>query len=57
MFNLPIAQVTDVAAAGIDLTTLQLAFAAGIGLWVIPISILALMTVARKGANASGSVL
>jgi len=52
-----LAQVTDVAAAGIDLETLQIAFAAGIALWIVPIAIYALLQVARKGANPSGSVL
>jgi len=35
----------------------QAGLTTGLALWIVPITILALMTVARKGANPSGSVL
>lgn len=56
MNALIIAQTVD-ASAGLTETTFGVAFAAGVGVWVIPIACIALLRAARKGMNVGGSVL
>jgi len=53
----PLLAQTVVEAPAISLDTMQVCIAAGVGTWVIPIIILALFRVARKGASTGGSVL
>lgn len=47
---------TTVEAASLTYETMQLCMAAGLGTWVVPITGLVLLRMAKKGAR-SGSVL
>lgn len=48
---------TTVDAAAITVETFGICVAAGIGTWVIPITILAIFRVAKKATNTGGSSL
>jgi len=53
----PIIAQTTVDAGSITLEMMQAAMAAGVATWIIPISCVVLLRIARKGTKTGGTIL